>query len=161
MDPILLMTVLPMVIFPALYFFFRLRTSAVSEVSQVADQQGPDKPFFWPANVTLETVDEIIVVLPGSILEDNEVFGSVIQTSSDDTPVRFDPPDGTPAFKTIALRLKPGVQMTLTKSAQVRFESPEGQPHRGETHLKVIAALRSLCRQSAHIWSICVICVPL
>jgi len=140
MDPILLITVLPMAILLALYYFFRLRTSAVSEVTQVADQLSPDTPFFWPANVTLEAVDEIVVVLPGSILEDNEVFGSVIRTSSDDTPVRFDPPDGTPAFKTIALWLKPGVQMTLTKPAQVRFELLEGESHQGAAHLKVIAA---------------------
>ena len=105
---------------------------------RVADQPSPDTPFVWPANTTLEATEEIIVVLPGSILADNEIFDSVIRTSSPDTRIAFNPPDGSAAFRSISLWLMPGVRLTLTKTAQVGFQTPDGLSGGGETFMKVV-----------------------
>ena len=105
---------------------------------RVADQLSPDTPFVWPANTTLEAMEEIIVVLPGGILADNETFDSVIQTSSPDTRIAFDPSDGSAAFRSISLWLMPGVRLTLTKTAKVRFQTPDGLSGDGGTFMKVV-----------------------
>lgn len=120
----------------ALYVF---HSRNFSPLPDVVDQPSPDEPFVWPANTTLEATEEIIVVLPGDILADNETFDSVIQTSSPDTRIAFDPPDGSAAFRSISLWLIPGVRLTLSKTADVRFQTPDGQSGTGESFMKVVS----------------------
>jgi len=106
--------------------------------SAAVDQPSADEPFVWTANTTLEAIEEIIVVLPGDLVGDDEVIDSVIQISDDDTKIAFEPSSDESTFKSISLWLQPGTQVTLTKTANVRFESPNGEPANGESFMKVV-----------------------
>jgi len=120
----------------AVFYVFHFRNT--SPLPNSANQPSPDEPFVWSANTTLEATEEIIIVLPGDIVADNETIGSVIQTSSPDTRIAFDPPDGSPAFRSISLWLMPGVRLKLTKTANVRFQTPDGRSGTGESYMKVV-----------------------
>lgn len=95
----------------------------------VADQASPSQPFEWPAGVTMEAIVPTDVILPGSILGNDEVFGSVIQVSGPNAPVYF-VPSTTPGvvFKTITVRLEPGTRLKLTKAAEVWVRNVGGKP---------------------------------
>ena len=120
----------------AAFYVFQFRNT--SQLPSIVNQPSPDERFVWPANTTLEATEEIIVVLPGDIVADNEIIDSVIQTSSPDTRIAFDPPDGSPAFRSISLWLMPGVRLKLTKTANVRFQTPDGRSGTGESYMKVV-----------------------
>ena len=83
----------------------------------LTDQPSPDKPFEWTAGVTLEATVPTLVKLPGNIVAKNEVVGSVIQVSDANAEFAFEPGDGSGSvFKTISVRLQPGVRLKLTKT---------------------------------------------
>jgi len=94
-------------------------------------QLHPDMPFEWPAGMTLEAIVPTVVTLPGSIFDsDDEVFDSVIQISDANAKIRFEP-SGTssrPVFKTISVRLEPGMHLKLTKASTAWFSSETVKP---------------------------------
>ena len=106
--------------------------------SPVVDQSSPIEPFVWTANTTLEATREIIIVFPGNVISGDEVIKSVIQVSDDDTKMAIEPSPDEIAFESISLWLQPGTQVTLTKTAHVRFETPNGQAADGKSNTKVV-----------------------
>jgi len=137
MKPILIFFVLLLFGLLALVAGYAVLSRGQSPKKNPMDQPDTGTPFDWPANVTLEAPEEIIVVLPGDIVKDNETFDSVIITS-DDTRIAFDPSDGSGAFRSISIWLMPGKRLKLTKPAKVRFQAPPGNSSTGEILMKVI-----------------------
>src|SRR5437762_102997 len=88
--------------------------------SAVTDQASPSEPLNWPAGTTMEAIVRTYVILPGNILTNDEVFGSVIQISSSDALISFEPASSPGSvFKTITVRLEPGMRLNLKKRADV------------------------------------------
>jgi hypothetical protein len=105
--------------------------------NDVKDQPSPNEPFFWPANTTLEATEEIIAILPGDLVDRNEIIDSVIQFSDEDTQIAFEP-SGNNTFRSISLWLKAGTRVTLTKDAKVHFKTPGGKSKDGQSILKAL-----------------------
>jgi hypothetical protein len=106
--------------------------------SAVVDQAGPSEPLSWPAGTTMEAIVRTDVILPGSILANDEVFNSVIQISSNDALISFEPATARgSAFKSITVRLEPGMRLTLKKRADVWAQEVGGKPG-AEFHMRLI-----------------------
>jgi len=77
----------------------------------------------------MEAIVPTDVILPGDILANDEVFESVIQVSSSDALISFEPATTPGAiFKTITVRLQPGMRLTLKKRADVWAREVDGKP---------------------------------
>jgi hypothetical protein len=114
------------------------RRSRHSAPPPATDQASPSEPFHWPAGTTMEAVVRTDVILPGNILTDDEVFDSVIQISSSDALISFEPATSPGAvFKTITVRLEPGMRLTLKKRADVWAREVGGKPG-AEFHMRLI-----------------------
>jgi len=84
--------------------------------------QEPNEPFCLCAGVKLRAVDEMIITLPTAILGENEPIGSVIKCDDD---AKINMPQNDNNFY---VWLKPGMEISLTKSCEVMIASEDKKP---------------------------------
>jgi|GEM_PF-3216435 len=79
--------------------------------------QPPGEVFAWPSGWQLTALDELVLAIPGAIIQEDEVIGSIIHG---DDGIRLDLP--TPSRPTpddrILLWLEPGHSVWLSRSCQ-------------------------------------------
>ncbi len=104
----------------------------------IADQPSPNEPFLWPSGTTLEALNEVIVVLPWTILGPTEGVGSVIQPSNPNAKIGFDLCADGKTYQSILILLATGDRLTLSKTSTATFRTEDGALGR-EIYLKVVS----------------------
>jgi len=79
--------------------------------------QPPGEFFAWPKGWRLTALDEATLLIPGAILSDNDVIGSVIN-ADDDVMLNLPTGQNPESDAHILIRLKKGQSVYLSKSCQ-------------------------------------------
>jgi len=114
--------------FQAIRRFFRGRNPGKQLLKVPLNQ-----PFAWQKGVWIEATEATIVTLPGALVGDDEVFGSIIELSSDRVQVGFTPSADGSQIVAIQLRLSPGQSACLRRSSEALIQAEHG----GETSIYV------------------------
>lgn len=124
-----------MILIGIMHHLWRQRPASLTPL---ADQPSPDEPFLWPAGTTLEALNEVIAVLPWTILGPTEGFGSVIQPSNPNAKIGFDLGADGKTFKSIRILLATGDRLTLSKTSTATFRTENGTSGQ-ELYMKVVS----------------------
>jgi hypothetical protein len=89
----------------------------------------PGKMFAWKKGCWLEATETTVILLPGQLIADGEVIGSIIETSSDDALIGFTQDPDTKNFTEIRLKLEAGQSATVRRSTQAML-APDDQKER-------------------------------
>lgn len=79
----------------------------------------PAEPFKWPKGLCLSATSNVVVLLPGQLIQNAETIGSIIEVPDDANigfrnGMRIDEP-----FDCLMVRLKPGMSLKLNRSTEV------------------------------------------
>lgn len=80
----------------------------------------PNKPFPWPKGLRLVPTEDVIILLPGGLIENDELISTVVEVSNDaEAEIGFKPsaqPSGS--FEAIILKVAKGNGIRLNRGTQ-------------------------------------------
>src|SRR5690348_8766807 len=103
-------------------------------MNQIADngslvEQPSGVPFPWPHGVTLTAVDEVVLALPGLIIDSPQTIGAALEGSDDmDIKIEFD--DDRVSVKLVYIKLQPRMWARVKRSCEAVMISSDGAPKR-------------------------------
>lgn len=100
--------------------FRAARNKAVYSVSRKSTIDIPtNTPFQWKAGLCMSPRQSTTIVFPGTLVNENETIGAVIEVSDDNAEIGFAPSsEQEQPFNNIVVRLRTGVQLRLRRASE-------------------------------------------
>lgn len=83
----------------------------------------PNKVFAWPKDQCLRATERVMIVFPPQLVKDDEVIGTVLEFSDDDTKIEYTYSNDMKQIQGLRIDLDQGQSLRIRKSTQALVPS--------------------------------------